>query len=449
MNINIKNETIFNMMVYFFFAKGVFELGMSVKGQITDYYSRVEIEKTIHTTETTEIEATETEIEVTETTEIEATETTEIEATETTEIEATETETEIETITINTIEEAETIEETEYNLNSVLDTYVYIPYSFNENKEHYTLVENVVENGVVENVVVENVVVENVVENGVVENVVEENVVYGLLWNSTLKMNLLYDKDGLIDDINLKFSDFRKEPEINDINLKFSDFRKEPEKILDSDEDFPPIDNFYQPKNFIRLEIIDNKMIDLRSIDKDRILTEKKSICGPWYQSSKAGTIEIDLDHKLDPFKSYNYDNLEPIQAYLNDPSLIIDNNPILIVVSNVDKFDLTDKNNKLNDIFEIYKTLSIEELKQKTEREQNERAEFVKKQKQNEIEESKKTLTIPNNLHNIMGTTYRKSSLSDFKPKKEVVSSSDYLVIKKIKKQGLCSSSVGCRVLG
>ena len=53
----ILNETFFNMMVYFFFAKGVFELGMSVKSQITEYHYRKLETKQIDIEEADEVES--------------------------------------------------------------------------------------------------------------------------------------------------------------------------------------------------------------------------------------------------------------------------------------------------------------------------------------------------------------------------------------------------------
>jgi hypothetical protein len=56
-----------------------------------------------------------------------------------------------------------------------------------------------------------------------------------------------------------------------------------------------------------------NKTIGLRSDTNPSI---DKKVCGPWFQSSRAGVVEIDLENKLDPYKSYNNIDLEPVKAF-------------------------------------------------------------------------------------------------------------------------------------
>ena len=313
------NETYFKMMVYFLFAKGVFEVGMSVKSKITEFYN-----KKIETKNETEPEIkTETEKEIEP--EIKTDTVTEITIEFEPEIDIKRTIFEADPIGSWLMKERNIEPENEVvdsSSNEILNTVVKVIDSNNslinsisvdtttKNVIAYSECDYLTTNKYIESLdVIQSLLTKMMKDTDTLINTENEKnkkcscsgrCVCGIVYNE-------YNNEEPIVELNTK-----KEPHI-EINSKFSRFDVEDEKIIDEkDDDFPPEKDFFQPKNFIRLERT-NKTIGLRS---DTVQEIDKKICGPWFQSSRAGVVEIDLDNKLDPYKSYNNCELQPVMAF-------------------------------------------------------------------------------------------------------------------------------------
>ena len=150
-------------------------------------------------------------------------------------------------------------------------------------------------------------------------------------------------------------------PENEKISTSQFSFYNDPEKVIitGNDDDFPSDNNFFHPKNFIRLERKNSNMVGLLSQPK---ADHDPNSCGPWMRSSKAGVMnDIKLDNSLDPFKSYNNKDLDPQYSdnvlILNENTLFADNyveinmNDKIILTSqeseNISKENITKINNK------------------------------------------------------------------------------------------------------
>ena len=227
------NETFFNMMVYYFFAKGVFELSVSIKNEIIGEYRNYRGWKTY-------------------------------------------VESEIETNILNTVIK-------------VIDS--------------------------------DNILINSITVDTATKDVIAYNQSDYLETNKYIEpIDSLSTKNIKCSCTEMCICGMCKDVEKTEPTPSFSKFSKfdiEPEKdkIINTEDDDFPVDNYYfQPKNFVRLERT-NKTIGFRS---DTPISVDKKVCGPWFQSSRAGVLEIDLENKLDPFKSYNNIDLEPVKAYPN-----------------------------------------------------------------------------------------------------------------------------------
>ena len=317
------NEMYFKMMVYFLFAKGVFEVGMSVKSQITEFYNNNKKNESEPKSESEPEIKTETEKETDPITEKEIEPEIKIEFEP--EFDIKRAIFEADPIGSMLMKEPYVYTEKEVidsKSNGILNTVVKVIDSNNslinsisvdttaKNVVAYSQQDYLVTNKYIQSLdVMQSLLTKMMKEADEIINTENENngkcvctgrCVCGVVYNE-------YNNDKPIVELNTK-----KEPHI-EMNSTFSRFDKDEDKIIDEkDDDFPPEKDFFQPKNFIRLERT-NKTIGLRS---DTTPDVDKKICGPWFQSSRAGVVEIDLDNKLDPFKSYNNCELQPVMAF-------------------------------------------------------------------------------------------------------------------------------------